>query len=35
MSRLHRGRKILRGELAVYAKDFGINIEDEKKRNAV
>jgi RNA polymerase sigma-70 factor, ECF subfamily len=35
MSRLHRGRKILRGELAVYAKEFGINIEDEKKRNAV
>ncbi len=35
MSRLHRGRKVLRGELAVYAKDFGINTEDEEKRNAV
>lgn len=35
MSRLHRGRKILRGELAVYAKEFGINLEDEDKRNAV
>ena len=35
MSRLHRGRKLLRGELAIYAKEFGINTEDEQKRNAV
>lgn len=27
MSRLSRGRKLLRGELAVYAQKFGINIE--------
>jgi RNA polymerase sigma-70 factor, ECF subfamily len=27
MSRLSRGRKLLRGELAVYAQKFGINLE--------
>ncbi|MGI8786497.1 MAG: sigma-70 family RNA polymerase sigma factor [Pyrinomonadaceae bacterium] len=31
MSRLHRGRKILRGELAVYARNYGIGIEEEKE----
>lgn len=30
MSRLHRGRKILRGELAVYAGNYGIKMEDKK-----
>ena len=29
MSRLHRGRKILRGELAVYARNYGIGNEVE------
>jgi len=28
MSRLHRGRKLLRSELAVYARSFGIGQED-------
>ena len=28
MSRLHRGRKVLRGELAVYARNYGIINED-------
>ena len=28
MSRLHRGRKILRGELAVFARNYGIKTED-------
>lgn len=28
MSRLHRGRKILRGELAVYARNYGIETEE-------
>lgn len=28
MSRLHRGRKILRGELAVFARNYGINAEN-------
>ncbi len=28
MSRLHRGRKILRGELAVYARNYGIKGEE-------
>ena len=28
MSRLHRGRKILRGELAVYARNYGIKTEE-------
>ncbi len=28
MSRLHRGRKILRGELAVYARNYGIESEE-------
>lgn len=35
MSRLHRGRKILRGELAVYARNYGIGdaggTDDEEK----
>ncbi|MDH3494658.1 MAG: sigma-70 family RNA polymerase sigma factor [Acidobacteriota bacterium] len=31
MSRLHRGRKILRNELALYARQFGIGIEDEER----
>lgn len=30
MSRLHRGRKILRGELAVYAREYGLDVGDEK-----
>jgi RNA polymerase sigma-70 factor, ECF subfamily len=29
MSRLHRGRKLLRAELAVYAKNFGISDAEE------
>lgn len=28
MSRLHRGRKVLRGELAVYARNYGIKQEE-------
>jgi len=31
MSRLHRGRKILRGELAVYAKNYGTDKEEAKE----
>ncbi len=31
MSRLHRGRKILRGELAVYARNYGIETDDMKE----
>lgn len=31
MSRLHRGRKVLRGELAVYARNYGIRDTDEEK----
>ena len=31
MSRLHRGRKVLRGELAVYAQNYGIETEDTKE----
>ncbi len=31
MSRLHRGRKVLRGELAVYAKNYGIETEENKE----
>ncbi len=30
MSRLHRGRKVLRGELAVYARNYGIGSEDDE-----
>ncbi len=29
MSRLHRGRKVLRGELALYARNYGIKDEEE------
>lgn len=39
MSRLHRGRKLLRAELAVIAREYGINLETtddkERKSNAV
>lgn len=31
MSRLHRGRKILRGELAVYARNYGIETEEMRE----
>jgi len=31
MSRLHRGRKTLRGELAVYARNYGIENEETKE----
>lgn len=31
MSRLHRGRKILRGELAVYARSYGIRTDEKNK----
>ncbi len=31
MSRLHRGRKVLRGELAVYARNYGISTEESAK----
>ncbi len=31
MSRLHRGRKILRGELAVYARNYGIETDKNKE----
>lgn len=31
MSRLHRGRKILRGELAVYARNYGTDNEEMKE----
>lgn len=30
MSRLHRGRRILRGELAVYARNYGIKMKEAK-----
>ncbi|MEZ5428711.1 MAG: sigma-70 family RNA polymerase sigma factor [Pyrinomonadaceae bacterium] len=30
MSRLHRGRKVLRSELAVYARNYGIETEEVK-----
>ena len=30
MSRLHRGRKVLRGELAVFARNYGIETTDKK-----
>ncbi len=33
MSRLHRGRKVLRNELAVYARNYGIGREDEDESN--
>ncbi len=33
MSRLHRGRKVLRGELAVYARNYGIGSEDDEESN--
>ncbi len=32
MSRLHRGRKVLRGELAVYARSFGIGDQAERAK---
>lgn len=32
MSRLHRGRKVLRGELAVYARNYGI-VDEETERD--
>lgn len=31
MSRLHRGRKILRSELAVYARNYGIETDEMNK----
>lgn len=31
MSRLHRGRKVLRNELAVYARNYGLDVGDEDK----
>ena len=31
MSRLHRGRKVLRGELAVYARNYGIEADEIKE----
>ncbi|HUF03296.1 MAG TPA: sigma-70 family RNA polymerase sigma factor [Aridibacter sp.] len=34
MSRLHRGRKVLRGELAVVARDYGIGEEPPKSNVA-
>lgn len=30
MSRLHRGRKVLRGELAVFARNYGLRTAEEK-----
>lgn len=33
MSRLHRGRKILRGELTGFAREYGIDVDIEVKRN--
>ena len=35
MSRLHRGRKILRGELTGFAREYGIDVDIEVKRNAM
>jgi RNA polymerase sigma-70 factor (ECF subfamily) len=35
MSRLHRGRKLLRTELASYANQYGINKDKGRKSNAV
>jgi RNA polymerase sigma-70 factor (ECF subfamily) len=34
MSRLHRGRKLLRSELTVYAREFGIGDDDESSKMA-
>lgn len=33
MSRLHRGRKMLRNELAVYAREFGIGGKDDENNS--
>lgn len=33
MSRLHRGRKVLRNELAVYARNYGIGRQEEENNN--
>ena len=33
MSRLHRGRRVLRGELAVYARNYGINPDEMEHDN--
>ena len=35
MSRLHRGRKILRGELAVYAREYGLDVDSEEPQEKV
>ncbi len=35
MSRLHRGRKVLRNELAVYARNYGISGKDDENNESV
>ena len=35
MSRLHRGRKMLRNELVVYARDYGIGTDKSSERKKV
>ena len=35
MSRLHRGRKILRGELTGFAREYGIDVDIEVNQNAM
>jgi RNA polymerase sigma-70 factor (ECF subfamily) len=35
MSRLHRGRKVLRNELAVYARNYGLGTDDEDKNEMI
>jgi RNA polymerase sigma-70 factor (ECF subfamily) len=33
MSRLHRGRKLLREKLADYARDLGYTVDSSKKKS--
>ncbi|MGI8543780.1 MAG: sigma-70 family RNA polymerase sigma factor [Aridibacter sp.] len=35
MSRLHRGRKVLRNELAVYARNYGISSKDDENNESL
>lgn len=35
MSRLHRGRKVLRNELAVYARNYGLGRDDQEENEMV
>ncbi len=35
MSRLHRGRKVLRNELAVYARNYGVGTDDKENNEMI